>query len=76
MLKEIKERQALENVMMGSKYTDRNIVFRTPSGNYIWTTNTWRYLQDIGKRAGIDGVHPHSLRHPYVKSTLKKCDFF
>jgi integrase/recombinase XerD len=61
------------------KYVDENIrglplkyLFFNQGGRKMNTRHVFRIIQEIGERAGIEGVHPHLLRHSYATNLRRK----
>lgn len=43
--------------------SDSGPVFRNQRGTRLSTRSAWRIIRDAGVKNGLDGVHPHALRH-------------
>lgn len=44
--------------------------FQTNEGGRVDTSQVRRRLAQVAKRAGLTGVHPHSLRHSYARNLV------
>ena len=53
--------EALETLM--TTLDDSGPVFRNHRGTRLSTRSAWRIIRDAGLNNGLDGVHPHALRH-------------
>lgn len=47
-------------------------LFVNRRGGKLDRSRFWRDLSELGKRAGLDGVHPHLLRHSFATHLLRK----
>ena len=71
MLREHLEKQRMDAKEMGSAYTNNNLVFCTRFGNNILGHDMRKKLKFINQKAGIEGIHPHSLRHTFATRGLE-----
>jgi integrase len=63
--------QAEERLLLGAGKAGKNdLVFTTVTGTPVDARNFGRELKRLGTDAGIDGVHPHRLRHSAVAVLL------
>lgn len=63
--------QASERMLLGAgRAGARDLVFSTPMGTPIDARNFARELRRLGSDAGVEGVHPHRLRHSAVAVLL------
>lgn len=61
-----------ERMLLGAgSPTDDDVVFPNELHEYGDRSNIARGLKSIAKKAGIEGVHPHRLRHTYVSLALE-----
>lgn len=74
LLREHKREQAAARIAAGGwKDTDltRDLVFRMPDGSvYSRTALNWP-VGKTGRKIGIEGLHPHSLRDSYAVAALR-----
>lgn len=63
LLRAVKAEQRRERLRAGSKWTDSGHVFTTELGQPVDPRNALRALQVAAKRAGLEGVGLHTLRH-------------
>jgi integrase len=70
-LKKLRKEQGQERLALGAgKAGARDLVFSTVFGTPVDARNFGRELKRLGTDAGIDGVHPHRLRHSAVAVLL------
>ena len=72
MLRDIRKDQLHQKLSLDSSYIDSNFVFKAPKGGHIWSTCIRAYLRNIGKKIGIEGLHPHCLRHTFATRGLEQ----
>lgn len=66
-----KQMQEREKLQAGALYEDNDLVFATIIGQPIDPSNFNRTLSRMSKRAGINKVNPHSLRHTFATRSLE-----
>ncbi|CCJ32845.1 tyrosine-type recombinase/integrase [Caloramator australicus] len=66
VLKEHKQKQALEKIKAGPSYNDNDFVFTTELGNNIDVRNLIRAYKRVLKKANIPYRKFHNLRHTYA----------
>lgn len=70
-LKELRREQAAERLQLGAgRAGDGDLVFCTVMGTPVDARNFGRELKRLGTDAGIEGLHPHRLRHSAVAVLL------
>lgn len=70
-LKKLRKEQAAERMQLGAgRAGKRDLVFSTVMGTPVDARNFGRELKRLGTDAGIEGVHPHRLRHSAVAVLL------
>ena len=62
--------------ILSGRYTAKSdlsddLVFRGQSGGVMSAGGFYSAVKTVGKRAGIDGLHPHSLRDSYAVAALR-----
>ncbi|KQS64336.1 tyrosine-type recombinase/integrase [Modestobacter sp. Leaf380] len=57
------EQQKSEAVAIGSAWQNEDLVFATEVGTFLEPRNVLRRFVTISRRAGLDDVHLHTLRH-------------
>ncbi len=70
-LKQWKAVQAQEKLLLGTAYADSGRLFTTPTGTPLEARNAARKLEQLAKKAEIDHVNPHALRHTYATRLLE-----
>lgn len=70
-LKDHRKRQLEEKIKAGELYEDNNFVFFTELGKLINTQNFLRKFKSIDKKAGLENVNFHALRHTYATRLLE-----
>ncbi|MCL6599026.1 MAG: site-specific integrase [Alicyclobacillus macrosporangiidus] len=71
ILKWHKQEQNMEKNRAGNAYTDMNLVFCTELGNFYEPRNFLRLVYTLCKRAGIDRINVHTLRHTFATRMLE-----
>lgn len=66
LLKDVRKKQLLNKLKVGSAYEDNGLVFSTQLGRPLDPTNMRRTFYAICKKIGIEGMHPHCLRHTFA----------
>jgi integrase len=56
-------RQTIERLALGPAWTDTGLVFTTEAGTALEPRNVLRRFDALARRAGLEGVHLHTLRH-------------
>jgi integrase len=70
-LKLHREKQNGNRRMYGVNYrTDLDLVFADPAGNYLRPTSVSRAVVRLAKKAGLQGVGMHTLRHTHASVLL------
>lgn len=69
-LAKIMEFKKMENeknkLLLGEEFNPHNFVFCSPSGSMMDIGCFWGSLRRITNKLGIEGVHPHTLRHTFA----------
>ncbi len=65
-LKEHKITQNKEKLKLGELYTDNNLVFCTPTGTYINSSNLRKRFNTLLAKAELPKIKFHALRHTYA----------
>ena len=55
----------------GSGWNDSDLIFRKPNGQHIDPSTFRDAVRAIGQSIGIQGLHPHDLRHSYAVAALR-----
>lgn len=71
ILCEVKFKQEEEKKRLGEAYKDNNLVFCTKLGTAYHVSDMERNIRWISKLAGLEGVHPHALRHTFATRGLE-----
>lgn len=71
MLVEIKEQQEQEKQTLKTAYHDNGLIFCSLNGEYICRGSVDKTLKRICKKAGIEHVNPHALRHTFATRGLE-----
>ncbi len=58
-----RKRQAAEQLAAGTAWQGRGLVFTTEIGTPLEPRNVLRRFQVLARRAGLEGLHLHTLRH-------------
>lgn len=66
MLEKLKTENENKKLLFGDDYNSENIVFCNAEGKMSHSSNIRRRLQTITKQLGIEGVHPHTMRHTFA----------
>lgn len=53
-------------LLLGEEFNPQNFVFCSPSGSMMDIGCFWGSLRRITNKLGIEGVHPHTLRHTFA----------
>lgn len=64
------ERRAREAMRTGGASPDAGRVFLTKNGKPIERVRVWQLVKKYAARAGLAGVHPHTLRHSFATHLL------
>jgi integrase len=70
-LKEHRKRQLQEKLIAGKIYEDNNLLFSTEIGKIVDTNNFLQKCRSISKRANLQNVNFHALRHTYATRLLE-----
>ncbi|MDP8988619.1 MAG: site-specific integrase [Acidobacteriota bacterium] len=62
--------QQKDSELFGRDYEDHNLVFCQPSGAYYSPDRLGARVVELMRKAGLDGVSLHSLRHSHATSLL------
>jgi integrase len=71
LLKTQKVRQAAERLRAGNQWTDTGLVFTTEFGTMVEPRNILRTIEIAAKKAGIDKVGVHTMRHSAATAWLE-----
>lgn len=71
ILCEVRFKQEDDKKRLGEAYTDNNLVFCTKLGTAYHVSDMERNIRCISKLAGVEGVHPHALRHTFATRGLE-----
>jgi integrase len=71
LLKTQKVNQVAERLRAGDQWTDRGLVFTTESGTAVDPISVLRAIQLAARKAGIEGVGVHTLRHSAAVAWLE-----
>lgn len=66
LLTMLKLKHDTQKELMGDLYNPDNFIFCTSNGTMHNTSDLQRKLRRIGENLGIEGVHPHTLRHTFA----------
>ena len=72
MLEKVKEQQEKNKIIQGEKYEENNLVFCTRRGRMLLYSNLRRMLLNIAKKAEIENLHIHCLRHTFATRGLDR----
>jgi len=70
-LKEYKEKQRIERKSLGLSEVYNGLVFTSETGTFVQTRNFDRCLKAILKRAGLEEIRVHDLRHTFALISLQ-----
>jgi integrase len=70
VLREHKRKQDEHRARVGSGYHNRNLIFARPDGDYYSPKHLSTRISHAMRRAGLQGVSMHSLRHSYASQQL------
>lgn len=71
MLLKLKEERELEKQKFKDVYQDNGLIFCNYYGVSLNYTAISKKIQTICKKAGLNGVHPHTLRHTFATRGLE-----
>ncbi|MCI6121260.1 MAG: tyrosine-type recombinase/integrase, partial [Lachnospiraceae bacterium] len=66
LLHDVCKDQLLSKLKAGSAYEDNGLVFATQLGRPLDPTNMRRTFYSICEKIGLNGLHPHCLRHTFA----------
>lgn len=66
VLRQQQQRLKEERTLLGTKWTDLNLVFPTPLGTYLDSANLTRTFKSLSKVAGVPVIRLHDLRHTHA----------
>jgi integrase len=72
VLREHKQRQALERKVMDDLWHDQGLVFPSEVGSLLYPSNLHRNFVILRAKAGLPGIVFHELRHTYASLNLRK----
>lgn len=75
-LRDFKVWQTEQRLKAGDKWANSGRIFTGWNGKPLHPDTLTGQFREFVKRNGLPGVSVHSLRHPYVKYTTKKINFF
>jgi len=70
VLRAHRQEQQRDRELFGPDYEDHNLVFCQPSGAYYSPDRLGARVVELMRKAGLDGVSLHSLRHSHATSLL------
>lgn len=70
-LKEHRKSLLIEKIEAGPLYTDNDLVFCNEIGAPIETSSLIKRFHKLTKKAGLEGVNVHALRHTYATRLLE-----
>ena len=75
LLKQHRKSQLQQRVAAGSEWREDEItadlIFRLPDGRNYDESGLYLAVKAVGAAIGIDGLHPHDLRHSYAVAALR-----
>lgn len=71
ILEEVKKTQEIEKLLEGDSYQDNNLIFCTRKGTTTERSYWHRAIKEICNKAGLEGVHAHTLRHTFATRCLE-----
>jgi len=71
-LREHRQRQEGEHLMLGTKMTDDDLVFTNPDGTQLLPASVTHAFIKIIRRLGLKGVRFHDLRHTHATLLLRQ----
>ena len=72
VLQEHRIKQGKDREMFGADYVENDLVFCQPAGGYYSPDKVGARVSDSMRKAGIQGVSLHSLRHSHASELLSK----
>ncbi len=72
LLRQLKERQIVERLLLGLKLQDDDLVFSKPDGKPLDPSTITHTFRRIIKRAGLPRLRFHDLRHTHASLMLKQ----
>jgi len=72
LLRQLKERQIGERLLLGLKLQDDDLVFAKPDGKPLDPSSVTHAFRRVIKRAGLPSLRFHDLRHTHASLMLKQ----
>ena len=70
LLRRQQKAQVADRLRVGNLWEDSGFVFTAETGGPVDPANLLRTVRMAAKKAGLSGVHVHSLRHTYATTAL------
>ncbi|MDF2916580.1 MAG: site-specific integrase [Microbacterium sp.] len=70
LLRSHRAQQAAERLQAGNRWRDEGFVFTTAEGSAVEPQNVLRTVRESARKAGLESVTVHSLRHTYATAAL------
>ena len=71
LLKEHREKQALQRAVAGDRWQEHGMIFTTSIGTYIDQTKVSRAFKQVLREAGLPEIRFHDLRHTSISILLE-----
>jgi integrase len=72
VLREHKREQDHQRAVFGPGYINKNLIFARPDGNWYSPDKVGTRIGRVMRKAGLEGVSLHSLRHSYATEQISK----